>query len=183
MGNSSATNFAAQHLFTIKAYAYAWSFGLGKACLLIDCFLLLRGESWSIWGTLLCLYVSISNNSSFIFFSLEYDEHVSFMSFSCWPYFHVLVETIFWFYLGIHAVKGWMAIYLHVLESLVLLFSGLLLKAWRILWTTKSCTFFKSSYALIHVYLINGHILFAFPCYSRIVDLSDEETGILPPFR
>lgn len=33
------------------------------------------------------------------------------------------------------------------------------------------------------VYLINGHILFAFPCYSRIVDLSDEETGILPPFR
>lgn len=60
------------------------------------------------------------------------------------------VPTIlFWYglqilkFLGLHAVKGWMDICLHVVENLALLFFGLLLWAWKISCTTKSCKFFS----------------------------------------
>lgn len=70
--------------------------------------------------------------------------------------------------LGLHAVKGWMDIYLHVVENLALLFFGLLLRGWKISCTTKSCKFLpiiirSVIYKAIKNHLLIIHLLFS-PC-------------------
>ena len=67
-----------------------------------------------------------------------------------------ICSNYFWCYLGLlHAVVEWMVTYHYALENLAPQFSGRLLQAWKILWTTKSCE--PSNVHEICFNLIYGH--------------------------